>query len=75
MALDTGAGGGLGEVDVAQIITVNFGERRVIDWGLEDRYAEAAARCELEALRQPADIADTLKRLAANYRKQGTGGH
>jgi hypothetical protein len=52
---------------VAQIITVDFPARKVIDWGT-DRFAEAARRCEAEALRQPSEIADTLRRCAARYR-------
>lgn len=52
---------------MAQIITVSFADRKVIDWGL-DRFAEAARRSEAEALRQTGEIARTLQRLAAKYR-------
>jgi len=58
---------------MAQIITVDFPARKVMDWGT-DRFAEAARRCEAEALRQPDKIADTLRRCAAKYRKQAEGG-
>lgn len=62
-----------GDDDVAQIITVSFADRRVIDWGT-DRFAEAARRCSAEALRQPDEIARTLQRCAARYRKAAEGG-
>lgn len=57
---------------MAQIITVDFPARKVMDWGT-DRFAEAARRCEAEALRQPNEIADTLRRCAAKYRQQKGG--
>ena len=71
MALNEGGDGG--ETNVAQIITVHFGERRVIDWG-QDRFAEAARRCSAEALRQPDEIARTLERCAARYLKAAERG-
>lgn len=72
MALSTRAGG-LEDNDVAQIITVSFADRKVMDWGLEP-YAEAARRCEAEASRQPNEIADALRRCAARYRAaEGAG--
>lgn len=71
MALNEGGDGG--ETNVAQIITVDFEGRRVMDWGT-DRFAEAARRCSAEALRQPDEIARTLQRCAARYRKAAEGG-
>jgi hypothetical protein len=68
-----GLAGRVGETDVAQIITVDFPARKVIDWGT-DRFAEAARRCEAEALRQPNEIARTLERCAARYREAAKGG-
>lgn len=72
MALSEG-GDGLEDDDVAQIITVDFPARKVIDWGT-DRFAEAARRCEAEALQQPDRIADALRRCAAKYRAAEGGG-
>jgi hypothetical protein len=63
----------VGDNDVAQIITVDFPARKVIDWGT-DRFAEAARRCEAEALLQPDRIADALRRCAAKYRAAEGGG-
>lgn len=57
---------------MAQIITVDFPARKVMDWGL-DPFGEAARRCEAEALRQPGEIADSLRRCAARYRQQKGG--
>lgn len=57
---------------MAQIITVDFPARKVIDWGT-DRFAEAARRCEAEALQQPSEIAAVLRRCAARYRQQKGG--
>ena len=71
MALNRG-GDGVGDDDVAQIITVDFPARKVIDWG-SDRFAEAARRCSAEALRQPDEIARTLERCAAKYLKAAEG--
>lgn len=71
MALNEG-GDEDGETDVAQIIIVDFPARKVMDWGL-DRFAEAARRCEAEALQQPDKIAETLRRVAAKYRQQQGG--
>ena len=72
MALSEG-GDGLEDDDVAQIITVDFPARKVIDWGT-DRFAEAARRCEAEAVLQPDKIADALRRCAAKYRAAEGGG-
>lgn len=58
---------------MAQIITVDFPARKVMDWGM-DRFTEAARRCNAEALRQPDEIARTLKRCAAKYLRQAEGG-
>lgn len=58
---------------MAQIITADFRERRVLDWGL-DPFAEAARRCSAEALRQPEEIAASLRRCAAKYRRAEGGG-
>lgn len=65
--------GGLGEDDVAQIITVNFSTGQVTDWGL-NRFEEAARRCNAEASRQPDEIARTLKRCADRYLRQAERG-
>lgn len=58
---------------MAQIITVCFETGRVTDWGLS-RFEEAARRCSAEASRQPEQIAATLRRIAAGYRKQAAEG-
>ena len=57
---------------MAQIITVCFETGRVKDWGL-NRFEEAARRCNAEALRQPEEIAATLRRCAAQYQRQAEG--
>lgn len=59
---------------MAQIITVDFRERKVIDCGL-NRFGEAARRCSAAAAKEPDEIcADTLRRVAARYRRAAEGG-
>lgn len=58
---------------MAQIITVDFRGRKVIDRGL-DRFEESARRCELRAAMEPEEIAASLRRCAAKYRRAEGGG-
>jgi hypothetical protein len=67
MALNEG-GDGVGDEDVAQIITVDFPARKVMDWGLGDR-GEAAT----EAPPQPDEIADSLRRCVAFLNRAAEG--
>ena len=69
-----GLAGRVGDDDLAQIITVSFADRKVMDWGLDNRFAEAARRCTVEARRQPPEIAAALLRLEARYLAAEGGG-
>jgi hypothetical protein len=51
---------------MAQVITVDFGERRVIGWG-RDSFVLRAERCEREAANHTGETAATLRRCADRY--------
>jgi len=55
---------------MGDVIYASFGRRVQIS---RDEWLRGADRCEAEASRQPRDIARTLRRCAANYRKQAEG--
>ena len=55
---------------MGEVIYASFGRRVQIS---RDEWLTGATRCEREADRQPDKIADTLRRCAANYRKQAEG--
>ena len=50
---------------MGDVIYASFGRRVTIS---RDEWLRGATRCEREALRQPEEIARTLRRCAANYR-------
>ena len=55
---------------MGDVIYLSFRGRVVIT---KDEWLAGATRCEREAGRQPDEIADTLRRCAANYRRRAEG--
>jgi hypothetical protein len=68
MALSEGAGGG--DEDVGDVIYASFGRRVQIS---REEWIAGATRCEREADRQTEEIARTLRRCAASYRRRADG--
>lgn len=56
---------------MGDVIFYSFGRRAKIT---REAWLTGATRCEREADRQPDEIADTLRRCAANYRQRAEGG-
>lgn len=55
---------------MGEVVFVDFAGRRTLS---REAWLTGATRCEREADRQPDKIADTLRRCAAQYRKQAEG--